>query len=147
MKVLFYSMLLAIGIQDMRTYYISRWWLLVLVPVGIGMLIVYPVPVRESVTGACLYGLPGLLMHHWHRDWIGSADVGFFFYYGYLLGCYRMMVAMCISLFIAFIWLFIKKKRNQSMIPFLTCMSLGVGLSFFKGYAIWYSTILPFFSP
>ena len=71
-------------------------------------------------------------------EWIGSADVCFFTFFGFYLGMERMLVALYISVLLGFLWIVYKKKH---ILPYLSCLSIGVWIAYLKGYTIFYFLI------
>ncbi|MGN1277185.1 MAG: hypothetical protein ACI4UK_09385 [Floccifex sp.] len=65
---------------------------------------------------------------------MGSADVCFIFLFALCLGYQRMMVALFISLFCGFIFYALK----QRLIPYCSCLAIGVFIALWKGYSIFY---------
>ena len=72
------------------------------------------------------------------KKWIGSADVCFFTFFGFYLGMERMLVALYISVLLGFLWIVYKKKH---ILPYLSCLSIGVWIAYLKGYTIFYFLI------
>lgn len=141
MKTLFIFYLLVVCIQDAKTMYFSKRW--ILPSLILGLLVWKPYDLWGSLLGAILFGLPSLCMFHCRKDWIGSADVCFLFYFGWILGYERMIVAMFIALIIGFLWLGLGKRFFAAKeIPFVSCLAIGVSISLFCGYRIWYSLLL-----
>lgn len=117
--------------QDLKTYYISKKWI---VPsLFLILYLGFPQNWLSSVSGALLYGFPSFAMHRFKPEWIGLADVVYFFYFGALLGLERMIVACLIAIGIGFFWMLGMKK---TILPFCSCLSIGVWIAYLKGYTI-----------
>ena len=74
----------------------------------------------------------------YRKHWMGMADVAYMFYFGLLIGYERMIIAVLISVIFGFLF-FVLKKEN--MIPYLSCLSIGILFSLCKGYTLFYSFI------
>ncbi len=116
-------------IQDYYTYYISKKWILPSLA-----LLIYFHP--YSIGTSLIYGILSYIMYRKH--WMGMADVAYMFYFGLLIGYERMTIAVLISVIFGFLF-FVLKKEN--MIPYLSCLSIGILFSLCKGYTLFYSFI------
>lgn len=132
MNNLFYCYLLCIAIQDMRSYYFSYRWLVPSICIGIIWGLVYGYQ-WENILCVIYFGLPVTIAYK--KKGMGSADVAFVSFFSFLLGIERMLVAMIISTIIGLIWAMIKKEH---VVPFVSCLSIGVAISFWKGYTIYF---------
>lgn len=73
------------------------------------------------------------------KDWIGSADVYFLFFFGFFLGFERMFIALQISVLIGFFWMFfLKIQKKECICPYISCLCIGVYVAWIKGYTIFY---------
>lgn len=141
MKTIFIIYLLFVFIQDIRTMYYSKYWFYS--SVLIGFLVWKPYDLLGSLFGALLFSLPAACIYKIKKNWIGIADVLFLAYFGAILGYERMLVAMFIALFVAFIWAGINHfffKKDE--IPFVSCLVIGVIISLYFGYRIYYQILL-----
>ena len=75
-------------------------------------------------------------------EWIGSADVCFLTFFGFYLGIERMLIALYISVLLGFLWILYKKKH---ILPYLSCLSIGVWIAYLKGYTIFLFSNKSFF--
>lgn len=128
---LFLLMMCCLYEQDRQTYYISFVWSIPCMGILLGW---YWIQQPFSIAGALLYGFPATVLKWKKPEWIGSADVILLYYFGFLLGVHRMMIAMLISIGVGFIWSLFGKNK---MIPYLSCLSIGVIISAWKGYTLW----------
>lgn len=135
MDIFFYLYLLAIAINDWQTMYFSKWWIL---PSFVMIGCFFPVDLVSSGMGLGLFGGIGWLLYRIHPDWIGTADVAFLAYFGFLLGYERMSIALFTGIGIGLILAYV---RNLKMIPFLTCLSLGCWLAWQHGYGLFYAML------
>ena len=117
--------------QDAKTYHISKKW--VVPSVFLFLCLGFSQSLISSVSGAFLYGIPSLGMVWLKPEWIGQADVIYFFYFGALLGIERMMVACLMAIGIGFVWMLGTKK---TILPFCSCLSIGVWIAYLRGYTI-----------
>ncbi|MBB5183620.1 prepilin peptidase [Catenisphaera adipataccumulans] len=134
MKTLFLCFLAAAAVRDWRTMYFSKHWFWIclgMIPVYYQFSFFLP---AESIPGAFLFSMPAFFFHH-YKQWLGSADVWFLGYFGFILGYPRMIVAMMIAVPIGLTYLAISKK---AAVPFVSCLCIGVSASLFWGYHIWY---------
>ncbi|MGM9947991.1 prepilin peptidase [Floccifex sp.] len=112
-------------LQDYYTYHISKIW----IPFSILFLIHFH---KLYFLNAILFSFPCFLMYL--KKGMGSADVCFIFLFALCLGYQRMMVAFFISIFCGFIFYAFKQK----LIPFCSCLAIGVFIALWKGYTIFY---------
>ncbi len=112
-KLLFWSLCLAVFIQDLFTRTFSRWWLL---PAAI-LLAIVPWQADSSLLFCALV----LLLWRLRPDWIGSADVTALFVLSLIAGqsLYRLVVAAC------GFGLLYSLVRPQNTIPFVSCLAAG----------------------
>lgn len=128
----FLTFLYALFLKDFYTYYLSWKWCIPSFALILLWMFVLDKPL--SLWGALLYGIPSTGIHLWHKDWIGISDVFYLYYFGAMLGIERMMVACFTAVLTAIIFSFISKKK---MVPFLSFLSIGILISYWKGYTIW----------
>ena len=128
---LFFTFLFCLFEQDRHTFYISRNWLIPCICIIICFIMFY-----KQVYGiaSLLYSVPALLLHRRHPEWIGIADVYFLCFFGLLLGIHRMMIAVLISIVFGLFWIILKQNK---MIPYVSCLCVGVWISYLKGYVLW----------
>lgn len=135
MNILFYLYLLAIAINDWQTMYFSKWWIL---PSLALLVCFFPVDLFSSGIGLILFGGVALLLYGIHPDWIGTADVAYLAYFGFLLGYERMTIALFVGIGMGLI---LASIRNLKLIPFLTCLSLGCLVAWRYGYGLFYTML------
>ena len=141
MKTLFIIYLIFVFLQDLKTMYYSENWLYI--SLFILCFVWKPYDLSGSFYGVFMFGLPSALIYKIHKDWIGIADVLFLFYFGWILGYERMLVAMFIALLVAFLWYLISYfVLHKKEIPFVSCLCIGVGISYLIGYQIFYQILL-----
>ncbi|WP_303971669.1 hypothetical protein, partial [Faecalicoccus pleomorphus] len=73
-------------------------------------------------------------LHRRKPEWIGIADVYFLGFFGSLLGMHRMMIAVLISVLFGLLW---SAFRQKKMIAYVSCLCIGVWISYVKGYYLW----------
>ncbi|MDD7281079.1 A24 family peptidase [Floccifex sp.] len=118
--------LYCLAIQDGYTLYISKRWI---IP---SLLLLTFFDSYSLFTGLFL-GSVSYVMYR--KKWMGSADVLYMAYFGFLVGFERMMVALLIAVITGLV---IYIKKQDKMIPFLSCLSFGILISLCKGYTIFY---------
>ncbi|MCF0106731.1 MAG: prepilin peptidase [Holdemanella sp.] len=128
---LFYTFLLgfflySMAYKDYRSYYIHP----LCIPISIVFLVVQPYHPPFSFL-SLLFGFVGI--YFYSKQSMGSMDLYFLFYFGIYLGYERMIVSIFISIVIGCIFLLIKKEK---LIPFITCLSIGVWISLLRGYTL-----------
>ena len=96
------------------------------------------VPLSNRVCTSLVFLLVSGTIKIIRTEWIGSADVCFFTFFGFYLGMERMLVALYISVLLGFLWIVYKKKH---ILPYLSCLSIGVWIAYLKGYTIFYFLI------
>lgn len=131
-RSIFFLYLECLLFQDAKSYYIGPEWILPTVMLLLIYFNFFPV----SILGACMFGVPCFVLYRVKSNWLGSADVIYFFIFGGILGVERMLVAVSIALICGFVWLLIKPN---SLVPFCSCLSVGVMISILKGYTLWYT--------
>lgn len=127
----FFTFLFCLFEQDRHTYYISWHWSIACVCIAIGFIGTF-----QSLhwQGALLYSVPALFLHRRKPEWIGIADVYFLGFLGSLLGMHRMMIAVLISVLFGLLW---SAFRQKKMIAYVSCLCIGVWISYVKGYYLW----------
>lgn len=119
--------------KDYKTMYIEKYWIL-----PSSLLLIFCssyVPLLNRILTSLIFLLLSGGIKYFKTDWIGSADVCFLVFFGFYLGMERMLVALYISVIIGFVWLYIKK---ESILPYLSCLALGVWIAYLKGYTLFY---------
>lgn len=129
--VVFFLYLLARN--DYKTMYIEKYWI---VPSTILLFFCssYVSFLNRFITSLIFLLISGGIKY-FKENWIGSADVCFLTFFGFYLGMERMLVALYVSVFIGFIWIYIKK---ESILPYLSCLAIGVWIAYLKGYTLFY---------
>lgn len=126
--VLFQLYLCCLGLQDYKTYYISKKWFI--------FSLILIVCFLDSIhISGILFGAFVSLMYFCKQDWIGSADIGILFVLGLILGFERMFVCVFIAIVIGLLFYVLSKKK---LIPFITCLCIGAYISILKGFTLWY---------
>lgn len=138
-----YSIILAFFIllflQDMDTMYFSYHWLFPVLGICAIWWVYDSVSIVDRILGMVLYGGPALIMHICRKEWIGSADCIGFLVSGWMLGWERMIVAFMVSVGIALIWsLVLYLKKKEPLIPYISCLCVGLWISLLRGYTIFY---------
>ena len=126
--------LLCISIKDYKTYSIS------ILEQACSIILFYPL--HFHFISSLIFSIPSFILHK-KKQWIGQADVFYLFIYGLLLGYERLIVAVFLSILFGFIFILLKKEK---MIPYLTCLNIGVFISLLKGYTIYYKSVLNLFN-
>ena len=119
--------------KDYETMYIEKYWIFPSI-----LLLFFCssyVPLFNRVCTSLVFLLVSGTIKMIKLDWIGSADVCFLTFFGFYLGIERMLVALYISVLLGFIWALYKKKH---ILPYLSCLSIGVWIAYLKGYTIFY---------
>lgn len=127
-------LLFCIFFQDLQTMFISWKWVFPSLFVAILFLSQYW-NLSSSLIALLSYGLPIFILFILKKDWIGSADVCFILYFSILLGYQRMSVAILLATVSALSFCILFQKRE---VPFLCFLSVGIYISCFTGYRIWY---------
>lgn len=125
----FFSFLSLMAIQDYKTYYFSKYWLVGLIFVWFG---------QRDMLSSLVFGLPCWIMYVKRSEWIGSVDCIMISCLAFILGLERMIVCMCMALFLGFIYHFIYRDR---LIPFVSCLAVGAIVAYLKGYMLFYAWI------
>lgn len=128
--IIMFTYLACLFYQDKKTYYISKWWI---IPTVLVTLIFNG---RYSIASSFLFGVPCMILYFLRKEWIGSADVCFMFYFGLVLGIEKMFVCMFIAIFLGFIFLLFSKNK---LVPFVSCLCIGAWIALLKGYGIYFS--------
>lgn len=119
--------------KDYETMYIEKYWI---IPSFLLLCFCSSyVPLFNRVCTSLVFLLVSGTIKMIKPDWIGSADVCFLTFFGFYLGIERMLVALYISVLLGFIWILNKKKH---ILPYLSCLSIGVWIAYLKGYTIFY---------
>lgn len=126
--ILFQLYLCSLGLQDYKTYYISKIW-------GVFSLILTVCFFDSIHLSGILFSFIASLMYFCKQDWIGSADIGILFVLGLILGFERMFICVFIAIFIGLLFY---ACSNKKLIPFITCLCFGAYISILKGFTIWY---------
>ena len=122
--------------KDYATMYIEKYWIFPSI-----LLLCFCstyVPLFNRVCTSLVFLLVSGTIKIIRTEWIGSADVCFFTFFGFYLGMERMLVALYISVLLGFLWIVYKKKH---ILPYLSCLSIGVWIAYLKGYTIFYFLI------
>lgn len=130
MEIFFYIYLFLISLQDIKTMYIPKIYLIPTIPF---LLYYYPYSLKNIIC-SLLFGFVSFYFHK-RRKWMGSMDVYFLFFFGLILGLERMIICMYISIGIGILWILISKRK---ICPFLFCLSIGFIVSMHKGYTMYY---------
>lgn len=140
MKALFYLFLSLLGWQDAKTYYLSFYWTFPAVFFLVWWIIRYSIS-WENLGCALYFSLPAFLASR--KGWMGQADGFFLFYFGFLLGFPRMMVAVCLSVMIGICWVvFLKIRKKEPLVPYVTCLCISVMMAYAKGYYLYSHIVL-----
>lgn len=119
--------------KDYKTMYIEKYWIL---PSGILLIFCSSyVSLFNRVSTSLIFLILSGSIKYFKPDWIGSADVCFLTFFGFYLGMERMLVALYISVITGFVWMYIKK---ESILPYLSCLAIGVWIAYLKGYTLFY---------
>ena len=119
--------------KDYETMYIEKYWIFPSI-----LLLFFCssyVPLFNRVCTSLVFLMVSGTIKMIKPDWIGSADVCSLTFFGFYLGIERMLVALYISVLLGFIWVLYKKKH---ILPYLSCLSIGVWIAYLKGYTIFY---------
>lgn len=122
--------------KDYATMYIEKYWILPSI-----LLLCFCsnyVPLFNRVCTSLVFLLVSGTIKIIRTEWIGSADVCFLTFFGFYLGMERILVALYISVLLGFLWIVYKKKH---ILPYLSCLSIGVWIAYLKGYTIFYFLI------
>ncbi len=122
-----YFYLLCLSIQDIRTYTISKRWVLF----SFGFLLLVG---QKSFVASILFGIPCFIFYR-YKKWMGSMDVYFIVLFSYVLGIERMIICMYVAILFGFLWFLFTKNKYC---PFLSCLSIGFIVAMEKGYFIYY---------
>lgn len=119
--------------KDYETMYIERYWIFP----SVGLLIFgYSyVPMFNRIWTCLFFLIVSGTIKFIKPNWIGSADVCFLAFFGFYLGVERMLIALYISVFLGFLWILYRKKH---ILPYLSCLSIGVWIAYMKGYTLFY---------
>ena len=104
--------------KDYVTMYIEKYWIFPSI-----LLLCFCsnyVPLFNRVCTSLVFLLVSGTIKIIRTEWIGSADVCFFTFFGFYLGMERMLVALYISVLLGFLWIVYKKKH---ILPYLSCLS------------------------
>lgn len=130
-----YVFLWCLFYQDYKTMYISKRW----IPLVFLFYLLshsYISFIDSFCTGFFFLCLTGI-MKYLHPNWLGSADVCFLTFFGFFLGYQRMFIALEISVMIGFIWMLVLyMQKKECILPYLSCLSIGVYIAWIKGYTI-----------
>ena len=120
MKTLFILFVVIIGIKDYISFYFSFWWL---IPSLFFLIIQIVMWGWSSVSVSCALFYGSMAFLFYKKGWMGLADVGFLFYFGFLLGWIAMMEVHFISVLVGLLFSLIKK---ETYIPYVSCLCIGV---------------------
>ena len=121
---------------DYETMYIEKYWIFPSI-----LLLFFCssyVPLSNRIYTSLVFLLVSGGIKGIKPNWIGSADVCYLTFFGFYLGIERMLVALYISILIGFLWILYKKKH---ILPYVSCLCIGVWISALKGYTIFYFLI------
>lgn len=129
--------LYALAFQDYKTMYISKLWIF-------PTILFYIFCTNEvlwinRIFTSLIFFIVCASMKYKHPNWTGSADVGYLTFFAFFLGYERMLIALWISIFLGFIWMIILSiQKKECILPYLSCLSIGVFISWLKGYTLFY---------
>ena len=128
-----FELLYFLAKKDYETMYIERYWIFP----SVGLLIFgYSyVPMFNRICTCLFFLIVSGTIKFIKPNWIGSADVCFLAFFGFYLGVERMLIALYISVFLGFLWILYRKKH---ILPYLSCLSIGVWIAYMKGYTLFY---------
>ena len=95
--------------KDYVTMYIEKYWIFPSI-----LLLCFCsnyVPLFNRVCTSLVFLLVSGTIKIVRTEWIGSADVCFFTFFGFYLGMERMLVALYISVLLGFLWILYKKSH------------------------------------
>ena len=119
--------------KDYETMYIEKYWI---IPSFLLLCFCSSyLPLFNRVCTILVFLLVSGTIKMIKPDWICISDVCFLNFFGFYLGIERMLVALYISVLLGFIWILYKKKH---ILPYLSCLSIGVWIAYLKGYTIFY---------
>lgn len=116
--------------QDLQTCHFSKGWLWILAAVLVFALR-QPVDLLSRLL-AMSFG--GAALFLWRRQAMGSADVFCLMAFGFLLGLERMLVCLLVSCLAALVF---RQASRQRLIPFISFLSWGFLISWFRGYTLY----------
>lgn len=127
MKIMIIILLCTIlSIQDIKTQMIYSPLNCLLLIVGLST---NNISIVNKIIGIVLIPLILFLINYFYKEIIGEGDIEFISASGLILGFINQNIMLIISCILAFIYMFITKKKSISMIPFLsigliTCLIL-----------------------
>lgn len=101
--------------KDYATMYIEKYWIFPSI-----LLLCFCstyVPLFNRVCTSLVFLLVSGTIKIIRTEWIGSADVCFFTFFGFYLGMERMLVALYISVLLGFLWIVYKKSISFRIYP------------------------------
>ena len=122
--------------KDYETMYIEKHWIIPSCCLLYFCSSYVPLPNRVCTSLVFLLVSGGIKLIK--SEWIGSADVCFLPFFGFYLGIERMLVALYVSVLLGFLWILYKKKH---ILPYLSCLAIGVWIATLKGYTLFYFLI------
>ena len=122
--------------KDYATMYIEKYWILPSI-----LLLCFCstyVSLFNRVCTSLVFLLVSGTIKIIRTEWIGSDEVSILTFIRFYLGKESMLVALNISGLLGCLWILYKKKH---ILPYLSCLSIGVWIAYLKGYTIFYFLI------
>lgn len=119
--------------KDYETMYIEKYWIFPSI-----LLLFFCssyVPLLNRICTSLVFLFVSGTIKLIKSDWIGSDDVCYLVFFGFYLGIERMLVALYISVLLGIFWILYKKKH---ILPYISCLAIGVWIAVLKGYTIFY---------